>query len=786
MTGNVLSTSAPAFAPHVVAERLRVDWNLMGTLRAVESERDQNFRLDTPDGARYFLRISNRAEKQEVVDFRIQAMAHVSRWDPGIPIQRIVPTLSGADRVLITDGEGVIHMAHMVSYLDGITLSEISSPRLALEPIGKMLARLGRALRGFFHPAAGHELLWDISDVTRLRPWLEQVTSMPHRDAVRRVLDRFEEFVAPQLPGLRAQVVHGDATADNVLVRRDDPAMVAGILDFGDMVHAPLINDVAIAMAHMVENDSDPLAGAEAVLRGYTTVTPLEEQELQMLQDLICARLAATVIITAWRGARAIGNRPADPRDDESVARRLTCFSAADPEDLLRRFRAACHAAPTSSLSAPDLMARRGRVLAPGYSLFYDQPLHIVRGDGVWLYDESGRAYLDAYNNVAHVGHCHPRVVEAISRQAATLNTNTRYLHEVILRYGERISAYLPPGLEVCTFVCTGSEANDLAFQMARCFRGHTGALVSDYSYHGNTELVSRLSSADFPIRGGKDFVRDFPPPDKYRGWLRDLDPALTRKHVAARADEVIAGLAAAGHQPAALLLDSMFVSEGIFTLTPEYLQTLCECVRAAGGLFIADEVQGGFGRSGEHFWSFAFGDVVPDIVTLGKPMGNGHPVALVVTTREIAGQFAKGPGYFNTFGGNPVACAAALAVLDVIEEDALQQNAKDVGLHLRTGLGELAKRHGCIGDIRGTGLCLGVEIVMDRESRQPAPAQAQRIKNRLRDLGVLIGTTSRHDNVLKIRPPLIFSRTNADHLRAALDKSLLDCGIESSPGQVG
>jgi 4-aminobutyrate aminotransferase-like enzyme len=430
-----------------------------------------------------------------------------------------------------------------------------------------------------------------------------------------------------------------------------------------------------------------------------------------------------------------------------------------------------------SSAQAPDLIARRRRVLAPGYSLFYEQPLHAVRGAGVWLYDESGRAYLDAYNNVAHVGHCHPRVVEAISRQAATLNTNTRYLHELILRCAERISAHLPPGLDVCTFVCTGSEANDLAFQMARSFRGHSGALVSDYSYHGNTSLVSRLSTADYPVRGGTDFVRDVPAPDAYRGWLRGLDAASTRARVAARVDEVIVSLADEGHRPAALLLDSMFVSEGIFTAVPAYLNTLCERVRAAGGLFIADEVQGGFGRSGEHFWSFAWGDVVPDIVTLGKPMGNGHPVALVATTREIAGRFAEGPGYFNTFGGNPVACAAALAVLDVIEEEELQQRARDVGRYLRRGLDELATRHACIGDIRGAGMCIGVEIVADGKSPGPAMAQAQRIKNRMRLLGVLIGTTSRHDNVLKIRPPMVFNRANVDQLLETLDETLLGTG---------
>ena len=419
-----------------------------------------------------------------------------------------------------------------------------------------------------------------------------------------------------------------------------------------------------------------------------------------------------------------------------------------------------------------ELLARRKRALGPAYHLFYDDPVHVVRGEGCWLYDDTGRKYLDAYNNVSHVGHCHPHVVNAIADQARRLNTNTRYLHEAIVEYAERLSAKLPDGLEVCMFVCTGTEANELAWRMARAWSGAQGAIVTAFAYHGNSTFVSGFSAAELGLGSPLPNVKTIPSPDGYGGRYRREEPGWAERY-AAHVDEAIKALQAGGYGVAAVYFDSIFLSDGIWTAPPGFLEYVFGRVRAAGGLCIADEVQGGFGRTGDHFWSFEFAGVVPDIVTLGKPMGNGHPLGAMITTQDIATKFAKTCGYFNTFGGNPVSCAAGAAVLEVLEKEALQEKARQTGDYLRARLRALMGRHAIIGDVRGAGLINGVELVRDRQTREPARNEAKFIVNRLREKGVFIGLTGHRHNTLKIRPPMVFGQQEADLLTEALDGAL-------------
>ena len=419
--------------------------------------------------------------------------------------------------------------------------------------------------------------------------------------------------------------------------------------------------------------------------------------------------------------------------------------------------------------STDTLLARRKKLLGPAYSLFYKDPLHIVRGEGVWLYDADGRCYLDMYNNVPHVGHCHPRVVEAIARQSSRLNTHTRYLHELVLDYAERLTGTLPDGLGVAMFSCTGTEANELALRIARAVTGGTGVIVTDYSYHGNSQAISEIST-EYMRDALPPHVVAVPAPDVYRGRYRGGDAAERYADHVAQAMET---LRSRGISPAALVLDTIVSSEGVVAVPPGYLSLAAGHVRDAGGLFIADEVQPGLGRTGERFWGFALDDVVPDIVTMGKPMGNGHPLAATVTRSDIAVSFARGSHYFNTFGGNPVSAAAGIAVLDVLQEERLQQNALEVGQHLLRGLNRISKRHERIGDIRGTGFFIAVELVTDRESRQPATAYAADIVEALRNEGVLTHTIGRDDNILKLRPPMVLSKENADMFVDILDRVL-------------
>ena len=416
------------------------------------------------------------------------------------------------------------------------------------------------------------------------------------------------------------------------------------------------------------------------------------------------------------------------------------------------------------------MRARREQLLGSAYELFYADPVHLVRGEGVWLYDAQGRKYLDMYNNVPHVGHCHPHVVDAICRQVRTLNTHTRYLHENILDYAERLTGNLPHELDTAMFCCTGSEANELALRIARSVTGGTGVIVTEFAYHGNTKAIFEISTADIPAAELPDYVVTVPAPDTYRGRYRGDDAGnCYAQHV----HEALELLKSRGIKPAAFVIDTIVSSSGVVAPPPGYLGEIAGIVRNAGALFVADEVQPGFGRTGKHFWGFAADDFVPDIVTMGKPMGNGHPIAAVVARRDLVEAFGYKGDYFNTFGGNPVSCAAALAVLDVIENENLQQNALDVGQHMIDGLWKLADEHACVGDVRGTGLFLALELVADRAQRTPATDLTRTVVNDLRDRGVLTGSIGPDSNIIKLRPPMVLSQADADFMLATLDDSL-------------
>ena len=419
-----------------------------------------------------------------------------------------------------------------------------------------------------------------------------------------------------------------------------------------------------------------------------------------------------------------------------------------------------------------EMIERRKKLLGPAYELFYDNPVHLVKGEGVWLYGADGRKYLDVYNNVPHVGHCHPHVVAALTKQISTLNTHTRYLHDNVLDYAERLTGKFADELDTAMFTCTGSEANELALRIARHFTGGEGIIVTDFAYHGNTKAISEISPSDLAAHEIPRHVITIPFPDAYRGEFRGSDAGEKYAGYLRRA---IDELNHRGVKPAAFVIDTIVSSSGVVQPPTGYLRKAAEIIRSAGGIFVADEVQPGFGRTGEHFWGYEADGFVPDIVTMGKPMGNGHPLAATVSRRDIVEGFASREGYFNTFGGSPVSCAAGLAVLDVIEQEGLQENARVVGEYVCAGLYELQKKHIAIGDIRGSGLFIAVELVTDRDTREPATAYTARVVNGLRERGALTGSIGPDANILKLRPPMVFSKENADFMLSVLDETLSD-----------
>jgi 4-aminobutyrate aminotransferase-like enzyme/Ser/Thr protein kinase RdoA (MazF antagonist) len=988
-------------------------WGLSARAQELPSERDQNFRL-TGAGGSFVLKLSGPSERPECLDLQNAALDWLARRAPDLPLPRIRPASSGLSTVEVRAPDGSARLARMLTYLPGRILADCRPrSRDLLAGVGRLLGRLDQALEEFSHPAAERELDWNPALALAVIARHLQAIGDPRRREIVSQFVRLREEILPPLSGLlRRSVIHNDGNDWNVLVGDPTPGRrpVAGLLDFGDMLEAWTVCEVAVAAAYAMLGEADPVSAAAAVVGGYHTVHPLDERELSAVFPLAAIRLCVSVCLSAYRRTAEPDNAyltvtesaawealeklreipprlaeyifrdacglpacPAAPRLEEWLARNRGAIGPVVEVDLARavvfdlsvgspemespsaaadtagltakifdRMRAAgapvavgrydearlvyrsdafrvpggehpewrtvhlavdLFMAPGSRVLAPlsggvhsfrdnagrldygptvilehapegaptfytlyghltgdslaglsrgmsvekgqvigrigeppgngdwpphlhfqivtdllgreeefpgvalprhrrlwlslspdpslllgadvrrreadseELAGRRRRLLGPSLSLSYGVPLEIVRGSGSFLYDREGRAYLDVVNNVAHVGHAHPRVVAAGVRQMAVLNTNTRYLHESILRYAERLRATLPEPLSVFFFVCSGSEANELALRMARAHTNGRDVVVVEGAYHGNTAALIDASPYKFDGPGGEGapaHVHKVPMPDDYRGLHRRGDPARGEKF-AAQVAEAVDVARARGGKAAAFLCESLLSCGGQIVLPPGYLSAAYRHARAAGAVCIADEVQVGFGRVGAHFWGFQTQSVVPDIVTMGKPIGNGHPMGAVVTSPEIAASFANGMEYFNTFGGNPVSCEIGLAVLDVLRDERLQERALSVGARFLAGLDQLRLRHPIVGDARGLGLFLGIELVRDRDTLEPAAEEAAYVVERMKDHGILLSTDGPHHNVIKMKPPLVFSEADADRVVEAYDEVLAE-----------
>ena len=782
-TKTVLEAQAPAFSTQRAEAIALRAFGIQATAHPLASERDQNFHLRAKDGSEWVLKIANPAENPALLDMQTQALLHIAQVDPSLPIPRVKATPDGAPLHEIDGPDGRRFIVRVLSFLPGQLLDDAALHPALLRDVGAMAARLARALRGFFHPAARHELLWDLTQAPSLRTRTHHIEEQGRRDVVEETLDYFDAEVLPQLKMLRAQLIHNDVSELNTLV---DGNRVTGVLDFGDLIHAPLVCDLAVPIAELSRRHPDPVAVAAEITAGYHAVTALEDDELRLIFDLASARCAMEVAIANWRVRDHPENTDYIMAGNEGAGKQLDRMREIGAEHMCAALRRACATpvsidasdftrTPSNEDNLQSLIERRRQLLGPELELSYDNPVHVVRGEGVWLIDDTGRSLLDAYNNVPSVGHCHPAVVQALARQAATLNTNTRYLYKSVIEYADRLTATMPGDLSVCMFVCSGSEANDLAWRLAKAHTGNSGGIVMEDAYHGTTDAVYELSPADYGIDKGRtlaEYVVTVPAPDGYRGRFRRDDPRFADRY-AACIDDAVASLATRGFAPAAFYLDLVLCSNGIMIPPAGYLSTAFKKVRAAGGLCVADEVQSGFGRTGDHLWGFEAHDVVPDIVTLGKPIGNGLSMAAVVTTPAIVASLMKETDFFSTTGGNPVACAVGLAVLDVLEQEGLQERAARVGAKLRSQIEKLAEQHPLIGEVRGAGLFIGVEFVRDHSTLEPAAKETAAVVNRMRDLGVLVGIEGPFGNVLKIRPPLVFDENHALQLTDTLDRAL-------------
>ena len=747
--------AAPKFTSADAVRLARELYGLSVAADPLPSERDQNFVLRDEVGPRFVLKIANREEALEVLDLQNKLLAHLGAIATGMAFPRLTASRSGLDITPVGADDGSAYFVRLLTWVDGVPMATVQPHSASLlRSLGASLARLDLALVGFDHGAAHRAFYWDLRHASlafRHLPLLPE----PRQRLLQPFVDAWQNIAWDRLP---TSVIYNDANDYNVLTDAAGTRVVS-FLDLGDVVHSAVVCDLAIAIAYAILDKQDPIASAAEVLAGYHKVRPLSEEETEALYPLIAARLCASVCNAADQARHApaneylnISNRPA-----WELLEKLASYPEGWPPEVFRRVCGYSAEART----AASLADSRRRMLGPSLSLSYGEPLHIIRGWRQHLYDTSGRRYLDCVNNVAHVGHAHPRVNAAIARQGALLNTNTRYLHELLAEYAERLVDTLPAPLSVVYLVCSGSEANELALRMARAHTGRDRIFVLDAAYHGNTTGLIDISPYKFNGKGGRGkpaHVEVMPLPDVYRGPYRGTDAAARyASHVADAAER---------NAPAAFFAESASGCGGQIFFPRGYLAEAFSAVRAAGGVCVADEVQTGFGRAGSHFWMFQPQRVVPDIVTMGKPIGNGHPLGAVVTTREIAASFANGMEYFNTFGGNPVSCAAGLAVLDVIRDEGLQENARTTGEYLLAGLRDLAGRHPIVGDVRGQGLFLGIELECDA-------AQASALVDRMKDRGVLLSTDGPRHNVIKIKPPLVFGREDADFLLTRLEAAL-------------
>ena len=728
-----------------------------GHASPLDSERDRNFLIESDQGA-FALKFANPAEGADVLVLQAAALDHLALVNPDLPVPRNRPTVAG-DLVGSASINGIDLPLRMVTFLPGSVVEQGVSSEPLRRSISTTLATMGQGLRGFFHPAAGRRLLWDLTHLLSLRSKVHYVPAA-QRPVIEMWFDTFQEKVSPRLPHLRAQIIHNDFNPDNMLIDPEDPDRVSGIIDFGDMVHAPLIIDLAVAAGYQILGQEDPVEIIAGMAAAYHAVLPLEPEEVDVLPIIAISRLAQSLVIGEWRAHLHPDNTEYILNYHPTIWETLQRLNDLDLTAEGGAVREACGMPASSTVRRGDLaplLERRRLRLGSGMRLSYSEPLHVVAGEGVWLIDSAGQRYLDAYNNVPHVGHSHPHVTAAISRQTATLNTNTRYLVEEVVDYADRLVELFPGDLNVVMFTNSGSEANDLAWRMAQTVTGRQGMVVTRHAYHGSTALTMATSPEEIGHGNLEPWVATVPAPDRRTSLDGSIEQAVQR-------------LEDHGHQPAALAFDTVFSSDGIFEPPDGYFRSAAEFVRESGGLFIADEVQAGFGRVGTRLWGFADHGFVPDIVTLGKPMGNGHPIAAVVTTPAIAEEFTRLGYFFSTFAGNPVSTAAAMAVLDVMETEDLPARAERVGSYLKTGLKHLAAEHPAISDIRGPGLFTGVEL---SAGGKPDQERARLVVNEMRLRRILIGRTGLHGNVLKIRPPLAFDESHADRLIEALGEVL-------------
>jgi len=712
-----------------------------------------NFKVIGTDGKFYVLKINEQVKSTSLFESESKLLDCLNKEMPS-SFPQPLKTLQGAN--LIMKGHKIYRL---FNWLDGDFLSEIKANEKLLRSFGHFLANMDKKLMKIDDPVVESRIYdWDLTHFRTLKNKVDLIDDPAIRKLVLHYLLQFTIWVEPEFHTLRKSIIHNDANDHNVLTKEN---LVIGLIDFGDVVFAPIIQEITVAITYLMMDTEDPVNAIIPFLRSYHKVLPLEEKEIDLLYYLVGARLSISLI----HSFEALHNGTDDDYtlvSQQPAIALLKKWIAISPDKASHVFREALGMTLPEETDYPKEIERRHQHISKVLSLSYQKPVKMKRAAFQYMFDADGNTYLDAYNNIPHVGHQHPRVVEAAQRQMAMLNTNTRYLYDQLGEYAERMIAKFPKPLNKVFFVNSGSEASDLAIRIAQTVTNNKQVAVLEHGYHGNTRMAMDISHYKFAGKGGagaKDFITVLPIPDTFRGAHRNDDGTAGKVY----AKEAVQLIENNGNPLAAFIAEPIVGCGGQVPLAKDYLKNIYPEIRKRGSLCISDEVQVGFGRLGSHFWGFEMHGVVPDMVVLGKPMGNGHPIGAVVTTDAIAEAFDNGMEFFSSFGGNPVSCAIGMAVLDVIEKEKLQQNALKTGNYFMEELRKLQDNFLQIGDVRGSGLFIGIDLVTDPETREPNTELAQTIKNKLRENFILVSTDGPANNVIKMKPPLCFGREDVD-----------------------
>lgn len=726
------------------------------TITRLEGYDSINYKIETAKGTYVLKQYDNTLENRELLSSENRILSLVSTLeDYKFPIP-----IAGSDPSgLIENRDGLYRL---LTYVQGDFLGDVEPSPGLYRSFGVFLAKLDSILLSSHAPAmAAKEIPWDLKHFASNYKYIHYIPDPKDKSLADYFFLQFEEHVSPYCHQFRKSIIHNDGNDWNVLTEN---GKVSGIIDFGDMCHSWLINELAVALTYIMMEKEDPVGVAKTVISAYHEVLPLELSELDVLYYLIAARLCISVCNSAY--TKTLKPESAyvtiSERQAWALLRKWVQLSPLKARD---EFRTAAGFPMGNKPLLESQLQRRSELLSNSLALSYDHPIQMHQSAFQYMYDTDGNTYLDAYNNIMLAGHCHPSVVRAGQRTMARLNTNTRYIYEALLTYGEKLLAKFPTSLSKVFFVNSGSAATDLAIRLATKHTGRHMIMGLEHGYHGNTRMGIAISHYKYnhlhgPGKPPSTLVT--PMPKAYdSGYPDDGTAGAFFANAATRTIDDHP------HDIAAFIAEPVVGCGGQVPLAKGYLKQVYPKIRDQGGVCISDEVQVGFGRLGDYFWGYEMHEVIPDMVIIGKPMGNGHPIGAVITTDEIAGSFEEGPEFFSSFGGNPVSCAIGEAVLGVIEEEGLQAHAREVGNHLVNLLRQLQQQFPVIADVRGSGLFLGVELVDG--AGKPGTILAAHVENSLRHQHILVGTDGPFNSVLKIKPPLSFTKQDAGILAEAL-----------------